>query len=717
MAAVIDVSKLISVFGFRVDEKSLKVAERKVKAFKEKLKGVEVRVGVKSAKEAVRQVKKTAEQTKKVKLDAERSFRKKESEMARKALRQRLNEFRQLKRAKSQAERDAIKARTRLFSGSARRTRSSTSDVISSVTGLNRDRGLGDMREFYRRQEIASAAKAETDAFRRKMNNLQERIRLNRGINKLELIRLDYSRNKLRAQNDLNKGLINQAQYEKRINDTINRRRELGRRARNVPSPGMGGRGRGGSSFGGIRHFMQGAMPELAAGGAAFGSVFAVREVFKGTSELESFESAMTAVLGTSEKARSELQFFIGTADRLNAPLTSGVNAYKDFVAAMVGSDISIEKTRAAYESLAKFGRVVGITQDNMNGSLRAFSQVASKGQLYREELQQQLSERLPGALSMVAKGLGVTTKKLNEMMAAGEVSAEMFFDAITKSMNAIADPGLAGAIGNLAGTWQHFINVFQKFVVFLRDAGSADIMKNIIVNLTDFVEGMMPVLTVLVISFGRALEFVTNILGTRAGGFIASMLLASFAIKGMITGLRALGIMIAGLTGLRTLAASLTIVGAAAGGGAAGVWAMVTAVAALVAKFVALSAFVAIPAFVANLGYGLVANEETGTQQVLQDVATKFGAREDFMGNVIKSIRGATGMDFIAGLFSDQKDAALNRGGGGGSGSTSNSIEININAPGGDPNAIKEATTQGVNDALSSQVRNSSMSTAGGFN
>jgi hypothetical protein len=227
----------------------------------------------------------------------------------------------------------------------------------------------------------------------------------------------------------------------------------------------------------------------------------------------------------------------------------------------------------------------------------------------------------------------------------------------------------------------------------------------------------MMPVLTVLVISFGRALEFVTNILGTRAGGFIASMLLASFAIKGMITGLRALGIMIAGVTGLRTLAASLTIVGAAAGGGAAGVWAMVTAVAALVAKFVALSAFVAIPAFVANLGYGLVANETTGSQQVLQDVATKFGAREDFMGNVIKSIRGATGMDFIAGLFSDQKDAALNRGGGGGSGSTSNSIEININAPGGDPNAIKEATTQGVNDALSSQVRNSSMSTAGGFN
>ena len=52
---------------------------------------------------------------------------------------------------------------------------------------------------------------------------------------------------------------------------------------------------------------------------------------------------------------------------------------------------------------------------------MSALAQMASKGTVSMEELRQQLGDRLPGALGLAAKGLGITEQELIKLVSAVE--------------------------------------------------------------------------------------------------------------------------------------------------------------------------------------------------------------------------------------------------------------------------------------------------------
>ena len=68
------------------------------------------------------------------------------------------------------------------------------------------------------------------------------------------------------------------------------------------------------------------------------------------------------------------------------------------------------ENTRKIFVSLSEAGTALGLSNEDLNGSLYAISQMMSKGKVQAEELRGQLGERLPGAFNMAAEALGVTT-------------------------------------------------------------------------------------------------------------------------------------------------------------------------------------------------------------------------------------------------------------------------------------------------------------------
>lgn len=134
----------------------------------------------------------------------------------------------------------------------------------------------------------------------------------------------------------------------------------------------------------------------------------------------------ISAVVGDSAEAQNEQwQYMVGLANKLGIELSVVAESYTKFAVAANAVGIGMQETRYIYESIAKAGRVFALSSDDMNGVFKALEQMLSKGQVYAEELRGQLGERLPGAVALFAKGMGMSVQELTKALELGTVRSE----------------------------------------------------------------------------------------------------------------------------------------------------------------------------------------------------------------------------------------------------------------------------------------------------
>lgn len=129
----------------------------------------------------------------------------------------------------------------------------------------------------------------------------------------------------------------------------------------------------------------------------------------------------------------------------------------------LVAAGIQINKVEKFMQALSNVFIHNGGDITQAKSALLAFSQMASKGVVSMQELKLQLGNALPGALQVAAKGMGVTQKKLIEMVESGEVSADQMIDAFIKVGNSKEYLDAAtDSVDTLAGRWQQFKEAVQ---------------------------------------------------------------------------------------------------------------------------------------------------------------------------------------------------------------------------------------------------------------
>lgn len=103
------------------------------------------------------------------------------------------------------------------------------------------------------------------------------------------------------------------------------------------------------------------------------------------------------------------------------------------------------------FEQAMQFATVRGLGKDEMQGVMRAFEQMASKGKIQAEELRGQLGDRMAGAFQMFAAAMGVTTQELDNMMKKGEVLSDKVLPKVGDRMAELAkkDGGLDKALNS----------------------------------------------------------------------------------------------------------------------------------------------------------------------------------------------------------------------------------------------------------------------------
>ncbi|NCU80673.1 MAG: hypothetical protein EBV51_01515 [Acidimicrobiia bacterium] len=109
---------------------------------------------------------------------------------------------------------------------------------------------------------------------------------------------------------------------------------------------------------------------------------------------------------------------------------------YTKLQASIRAAGYSANTTKQVFEAVAAASIATGGSAEDLEGSMRAVTQIFAKGTVQSEELVGQLAERIPGAFSLFAEANNMTTASLKKALEQGQVGLNEFL-TFTKRLQA----------------------------------------------------------------------------------------------------------------------------------------------------------------------------------------------------------------------------------------------------------------------------------------
>ena len=205
----------------------------------------------------------------------------------------------------------------------------------------------------------------------------------------------------------------------------------------------------------------------------------ALSSIVKRGMELEGTKAVFESAFGGSKEAARQLEFVTGVAHKYSLELSEMRVQYRKFATSASLSGATLNEVQSIYQNMSKAARGLHLSNDDLGGAFRAITQIFSKGKVQAEELRGQLGERLPGAMAIMAKAVGVSTAKLNKMMEQGELTSDAMQGFAQAYANTISQVGLESALNSvqalgvkLTNTWDDFAQaVFTRFEPALKSS------------------------------------------------------------------------------------------------------------------------------------------------------------------------------------------------------------------------------------------------------
>lgn len=217
--------------------------------------------------------------------------------------------------------------------------------------------------------------------------------------------------------------------------------------------------------------------------------------------QLDQLRRGLNAVYKDTRVAADQIEFLRKTATDSGVAVGSLQGEFVKFSASMNGANIPLQQSNELFAALSRAAATLGLDTEATTGALNALSQMAAKGTVSMEELRQQLGDRLPGALSLTAKGMGITEAQLIKLVESGQLATRDFVQPFTNALK-----GLQGATDGIIPTWNNFKNLLTLTAQNVGDAGGIEVLTLAIRTLSATVGGV-----------GAALSGFITVIGTAA--------------------------------------------------------------------------------------------------------------------------------------------------------------------------------------------------------
>lgn len=188
--------------------------------------------------------------------------------------------------------------------------------------------------------------------------------------------------------------------------------------------------------------------------------------------QTEQLRRGLNAVYKDTNVTATQMEFLRKTAQASGLAVGTLGESFVRFSAATKSANIPLSVTNDLFATITRVSGSLGLSAEATSGALDALGQIASKGVVSLEELRQQLGDRLPGALSAAAKGLGLTDAELIKLVESGSLAARDFFPAFSQGLKS-----LQGETEGLIPAWNRLKNAFTTTAQALGDAGFIEVL------------------------------------------------------------------------------------------------------------------------------------------------------------------------------------------------------------------------------------------------
>ena len=182
-------------------------------------------------------------------------------------------------------------------------------------------------------------------------------------------------------------------------------------------------------------------------GGAIGAQVGMVRKAAGGIAEnvaqFRGYQIALAGISDSQEDFNKSMKGMTEISKQFLIPQKDAIRQFTRLKASITGAGFTTEETIKVFKGMSAAILATGGSTHDLNSALVAAAQVFSKGKVSAEELRQQIGERLPGAFTIFADSMGITTKELDKMLERGEVDLTNFVtfsESIFKRYSEIAD-------------------------------------------------------------------------------------------------------------------------------------------------------------------------------------------------------------------------------------------------------------------------------------
>lgn len=221
-------------------------------------------------------------------------------------------------------------------------------------------------------------------------------------------------------------------------------------------------RSTGQSAFSNIAQYAKTAGLAIAAALSVGAVVNFGKEVTGITSKFEGMENAI--VFASGQEGAKNMAFLDTTIKDLNLNMESSYKGFQTLTGSLKGTALEGQATRDIFEAVGIAASVMNLSAEQSEGAFLALSQMASKGTVSAEELRGQLGERIPGALGIAARAMGMTQAQFSEMLDSGKIMAEDFLPKFSKELKNTFEGGLPAAMNSMQSAINRQENALTQF-------------------------------------------------------------------------------------------------------------------------------------------------------------------------------------------------------------------------------------------------------------
>ncbi len=198
----------------------------------------------------------------------------------------------------------------------------------------------------------------------------------------------------------------------------------------------------------------------------------------KAAGAIQANQSALKVASGSTYEYTENTTFLDKAVKDFSLPIEAATEGLKMWTAATMNSSLRGDTARKVFEDISVSTAGMGVDAEATKGIFLALSQMMSKGTVQAEELRGQLGERMPGAFTLMAKSMGVTEQRLNDLMKDGKVNASEVLPKFAATLRNEFGGGLKDSANNINTVMTRLDNMRVRGIVAMTPAVTQLLLK-----------------------------------------------------------------------------------------------------------------------------------------------------------------------------------------------------------------------------------------------